>query len=48
MLVLAESREEVLEILRADQYTKSGVWDLEGTKIYAFKTALRRGLEGGV
>jgi hypothetical protein len=29
MVASASSREEVLEILKNDIYTKSGVWDLE-------------------
>lgn len=48
ILAHAESREELLEVLRADEYTKSGVWDMEKVQIFPFKTALRKGLEGEV
>ncbi|TEY48843.1 hypothetical protein BOTCAL_0291g00070 [Botryotinia calthae] len=39
---------KVLEQLRQDEYTKSGVWDWDKVHIYGFKTALRKGLEGGI
>lgn len=34
VLALAESKEEVLKILKEDIYSTSGVWDWENTKIY--------------
>jgi len=48
LLAYAESKDEVLELLKQDAYTKNGVWDWQKVQIYAFKTALRRALEGGV
>ncbi|TGO35711.1 hypothetical protein BHYA_0149g00240 [Botrytis hyacinthi] len=48
LLAYAESKEKVLEQLRQDEYTKSGVWDWDRVQIYGFKTALRKGLEGGM
>ncbi|KAI9650700.1 hypothetical protein NHQ30_000722 [Ciborinia camelliae] len=48
LLAYAESKEKVLEQLRLDEYTKSGVWDWDKVQIYGFKTALRKGLEGGI
>ncbi|KAF4506432.1 hypothetical protein G6O67_006521 [Ophiocordyceps sinensis] len=41
IVCLAESREEVLEQLREDIYTKTGVWDTEKAQIYPFKCAFR-------
>ncbi len=34
MLVQADSREEVLQVIRRDVYSKNGVWDLEKMQIY--------------
>lgn len=48
LLAYAESKEEVLEQLKRDVYTESGVWNWEKVQIWGFKTAVRRGLEGGV
>ncbi|TVY13953.1 Fusaric acid biosynthesis protein 2 [Lachnellula arida] len=48
LLAYAESKEKVLEGLRQDAYTKTGVWDWDKVQIYAFKTALRRELVGGI
>ncbi|KAM0138412.1 hypothetical protein ACHAO1_003443 [Botrytis cinerea] len=41
LLTYAESKEKVLEQLRQDEYTKSGVWDWDKVQVYGFKTALR-------
>ncbi|KAL9108645.1 MAG: hypothetical protein Q9227_006591 [Pyrenula ochraceoflavens] len=41
MLVRANTREEVVERLKTDVYTTSGVWDMEKTQIIPFRTALR-------
>ncbi|KAF7899594.1 hypothetical protein EAF00_003930 [Botryotinia globosa] len=48
LLAFAESKGKVLEQLRQVEYTKSGVWDWDKVQIYGFKTALRKGLEGGI
>ncbi|KAE9377721.1 hypothetical protein N431DRAFT_434866 [Stipitochalara longipes BDJ] len=41
MVARASSKEEVLEILKNDIYSKSEVWDLEKVQIYPFKCAFR-------
>ncbi|RFU77219.1 dimeric alpha-beta barrel [Trichoderma arundinaceum] len=41
MVLLADSKEEVLEKLRGDIYTRAGVWDLEKAQIYPFKLGFR-------
>jgi len=47
MLVTANSEEEVRRFVAEDVYTKSGVWDLEGMRIWPFRTAVRKGVEIG-
>lgn len=47
MLVTAESEEEVRRFVAEDVYSKRGVWDLEAMRVWAFKTAVRRGVEVG-
>ncbi|GAM82922.1 hypothetical protein ANO11243_009080 [Dothideomycetidae sp. 11243] len=44
LLVEAESREEVVNLLEGDIYATSGVWDLDGVQIMPFKSAIRKGL----
>ncbi|KAF2663768.1 hypothetical protein BT63DRAFT_460892 [Microthyrium microscopicum] len=44
MVFLASSKEEVVERLRGDIYTTSGVWDVDNAQIWPFKTAIRSGL----
>ncbi|KAH8893512.1 hypothetical protein GQ53DRAFT_745761 [Thozetella sp. PMI_491] len=41
LVLVAESKEEVLETLKKDIYAKSGVWDLEKAQIWPFKCAFR-------
>ncbi|KAG9239594.1 hypothetical protein BJ875DRAFT_365264 [Amylocarpus encephaloides] len=41
MICLASSKEEVLEKLKNDVYTQTGVWDLNKLQIYPFKCAFR-------
>lgn len=48
MLACAESKEQVLEQLKSDIYNTSEVWDWDKIQIYAFKSAFRRGMEGGL
>ena len=48
MLAQAGSREEVMELLQNDIYSTSGVWDLSKVQIHAFRSALRRGMDGGI
>jgi uncharacterized protein len=47
MLVTAESEEEVRRFVAEDVYSKSGVWDLEGMRVWPFRTAVRKGVEIG-
>lgn len=47
MVCLAGSAEEVLERLRRDVYVTEGVWDLEKAQVYPFRSAIRKGLQGG-
>jgi uncharacterized protein len=44
MLAYAESKEAVLEKLKQDIYTKSGVWDWDKVQIYPFRSAVRTAL----
>ncbi|RMZ88068.1 hypothetical protein DV736_g4705, partial [Chaetothyriales sp. CBS 134916] len=41
MLVKADSEDEVRAILRADPYTKAGVWDVAKAEIRPFRCAIR-------
>ncbi|KAJ9651423.1 hypothetical protein H2198_009307 [Neophaeococcomyces mojaviensis] len=41
MLIKAETKEEVIELLKADEYTKQGAWDVDNAKITAFRCAVR-------
>ncbi|KAJ6437195.1 hypothetical protein O9K51_10165 [Purpureocillium lavendulum] len=41
LVCIAESKEAVLEQLRKDIYSTSGVWDTEKAQIYPFKCAFR-------
>lgn len=41
LLVYAETKEEVLEIIKKDIYNTSGVWDLSKMQIWPFKSAVR-------
>lgn len=44
MLVKAETKEEVIELLKSDVYTKQGAWDVDNATITAFRTAIRTAL----
>jgi len=44
LVVVASTKEEVLELLKGDIYTTSGVWDLDKVRIWPFRTAIRNGL----
>ncbi|KAK0284082.1 hypothetical protein LTR35_005796 [Friedmanniomyces endolithicus] len=44
MIAVAESKEEVLDKIKADIYYKSGVWDVENINIFPFKSAIRSAL----
>lgn len=40
LVVVADTREEVLELLKGDVYAKSGVWDVEGVVLYPVSSFL--------
>ncbi|KAB5554413.1 hypothetical protein GE09DRAFT_1120880 [Coniochaeta sp. 2T2.1] len=44
LIVVAASKDEVLEILKKDVYVGAGVWDLENTQIWPLKAAFRHAL----
>ncbi|KAK4690785.1 uncharacterized protein P7C71_g6085, partial [Lecanoromycetidae sp. Uapishka_2] len=44
MLALAESKEEVLDALKEDVYSKAGVWDWDKVQIHPFISAFRKAL----
>ncbi|KAK5138237.1 hypothetical protein LTR08_003298 [Meristemomyces frigidus] len=44
MLAQADTKEEVLEAIRRDVYSKSGVWDESKIQIFPFKSAIRQAL----
>ncbi|KAH8685513.1 hypothetical protein BGZ60DRAFT_364764 [Tricladium varicosporioides] len=44
MVALASSKEEVIELLKKDIYSESGVWDFSKAQIYPFKCAIRQPL----
>ncbi|KAK0635899.1 hypothetical protein B0T17DRAFT_483534 [Bombardia bombarda] len=41
IVMIAETREEILEALRNDTYTKQGVWDVEKAQMWPLKCAFR-------
>ncbi|KAM7207601.1 hypothetical protein V8F20_002079 [Naviculisporaceae sp. PSN 640] len=41
VIAVAESREEILEILKNDVYVKEGVWDLSKVQMWPLKCAFR-------
>ncbi|KAL3424939.1 hypothetical protein PVAG01_04220 [Phlyctema vagabunda] len=42
MIALAETKEEVLEVLKSDVYSENDVWDFSKIQIYPFKCAFRK------
>lgn len=44
MIFKADTKEEILEILKSDEYVKQGAWDVEKAQITPFKSAIRLGL----
>lgn len=45
VIVVAASKEEVLDHLKADVYVEAGVWDLEKVQMWPMKTAFRSALQ---
>lgn len=44
MVLVCETKEEALEIVKNDIYTREGVWNVEGLQIMPFKSAVRKAL----
>jgi uncharacterized protein len=44
LIVVASTKEEVMELLAGDIYTRSGVWDLDKVQVWPFRSAVRNGL----
>jgi len=42
MIFVADSKEEVLERIKHDIYTTSGVWDIDKINIWPFRSAIRK------
>ncbi|ODQ66598.1 hypothetical protein NADFUDRAFT_82371 [Nadsonia fulvescens var. elongata DSM 6958] len=41
VVIRAESKDKVWEILKSDIYTETGVWDIENAQVHAMLTAFR-------
>ncbi|POS76024.1 hypothetical protein DHEL01_v205575 [Diaporthe helianthi] len=41
LMVVAESKQEVIDLIKDDVYVKSGVWDFEKAQIWPAKIAFR-------
>ncbi|KAK3680620.1 hypothetical protein B0T22DRAFT_445638 [Podospora appendiculata] len=41
IIIVAESKEEILKVLRDDVYAKSGVWDVDNAQMWPLKCAFR-------
>lgn len=41
LMIVAESRQAVIDLIKDDVYVKSGVWDLEKVMIWPTKIAFR-------
>lgn len=46
IVLLAESREEVIKILKEDVYAQKGVWDVDNAQMWPFKCAFRFPVSG--
>jgi uncharacterized protein len=44
LIIVTETKDQVLDILNTDIYTRSGVWDVENAQIWPFRSAVRTGL----
>ncbi|TVY22112.1 hypothetical protein LHYA1_G009100, partial [Lachnellula hyalina] len=45
MVCLAASKEEIIELLKADIYSENEVWDFSKLQIYPYKCAFRAPLD---
>lgn len=41
LMIVAESKQEVIDLIKDDVYVKSGVWDIEKAMIWPAKIAFR-------
>jgi hypothetical protein len=41
MVAVAATKEEVMEVLRNDVYSKSGAWDMDKVQIWPFNSTVR-------
>jgi uncharacterized protein len=44
LIAVADTKQEVLDRIRLDVYTKEGVWDLEKVQIWQFRSTMRIGM----
>lgn len=44
LIAVAETKEEVLDRIRSDIYSREGVWDLDKLQIWPFRSAIRSGM----
>jgi hypothetical protein len=44
MIYVAETKKQVLERMRIDIYTTSGVWDMDKVQIWPFRSAIRKAI----
>jgi len=42
LVVLADSKQDVIDTLKKDIYARSGVWDMDKVQIWPLKTAIRK------
>ncbi|AET39546.1 YciI family protein Ecym_4509 [Eremothecium cymbalariae DBVPG len=42
LILVADTREEVVELLKGDIYAKEGVWDMDNILIFPFGCAVRK------
>ena len=48
LVIVASSKEEVIERLKSDIYSSSGVWDIDKAQIWPFRSAIRSSLSGAI
>lgn len=44
LIVVADTKEEAVEVVTSDIYAKSGVWNTDAMTIFPFKSAVRQAL----
>ena len=48
LIIVASTKDEVVERLKSDIYCKSGVWDVDKAQIWPFRSAIRSRLSGAI